>query len=115
MSGFDDTELVALATALGASGQMVQGLATGIVRKSASDLKSQAQRFAPVDTGNLRQSIITRATGPLESEISSTADYAVYQEYGTRHQPGTPHMRPALEAVEPGFIAAMERLGEQAL
>ena len=109
--GADFGELEALATALGETAQ-VRGKASQVVRKAAADVQAHAQRFAPVDTGNLRSSIHTRAEDDLTSIISSTADYAVFQEYGTRFQPGTAHMRPALERVEPAFIAAMEQIGD---
>lgn len=85
------------------------------VRKAARDVKSHAQRLAPVDTGNLRSDIHTRAETELSSVVESLADYAVYQEYGTRFQPGTPHMRPAAEAVEPTFIQAIGQIGDEIL
>ena len=109
--GADFGELEALATALGETA-LVRGKASQVVRKAAADVTAHAKMFAPVDTGNLRQSIITRPVDDLTSEIISGADYAIYQEYGTRFQPGTAHMRPALERVEPSFIAAMEQIGD---
>lgn len=109
--GADFGELEALATALGETAQ-VRGKASQVVRKAAADVQAHAKMFAPVDTGNLRQSIITRSVDDLTSEIISGADYAIFQEYGTRFQPGTAHMRPALERVEPSFVAAIEQLGD---
>ena len=111
--GADFGELEALATALGETAQ-VRSKASQVVRKAASDVEAHAKMFAPVSKpngGNLRQSIITRSVDDLTSEIISGADYAIFQEYGTRFQPGTAHMRPALERVEPSFIAAMEQIG----
>ena len=109
--GADFGELEALATALGETAQ-VRGKASQVVRKAAADVTAHAKMFAPVDTGNLRQSIITRTVDDLTSEVISGAEYAIYQEYGTRFQPGTAHMRPALERVEPSFVAAMEQIGD---
>ena len=109
--GADFGELEVLATTLGETAQ-VRSKASQVVRKAASDVEAHAKMFAPVDTGNLRQSIITRSVDDLTSEIISGADYAIFQEYGTRFQPGTAHMRPALERVEPSFIAAMEQIGD---
>ena len=109
--GADFGELEALATALGETA-LVRGKASQVVRKAAADVTAHAKMFAPVDTGNLRQSIITRTVDDLTSEIISGADYAIFQEYGTRFQPGTAHMRPALERVEPSFVAAIEQLGD---
>ena len=109
--GADFGELEALATALGETA-LVRGKASQVVRKAAADVTAHAKMFAPVDTGNLRQSIITRTVDDLTSEVISGAEYAIYQEYGTRFQPGTAHMRPALERVEPSFVAAMEQIGD---
>ena len=109
--GADFGELEALATALGETA-LVRSKASQVVRLAASDVEAHAKMFAPVDTGNLRQSIINRPVDELTSEIISGADYAIFQEYGTRFQPGTAHMRPALERVEPSFIAAMEQIGD---
>ena len=108
--GADFGELEALATTLGETAQ-VRGKASQVVRKAAADVQAHAKMFAPVDTGNLRQAITNRPVDDLTSEIISGADYAIFQEYGTRFQPGTAHMRPALERVEPSFVAAMEQIG----
>lgn len=109
--GADFGELEALATTLGETA-LVRSKASQVVRKAAADVQAHAKLFAPVDTGNLRQAITNRPVDDLTSEIISGADYAIYQEYGTRFQPGTAHMRPALERVEPAFIAAMEQIGD---
>lgn len=109
--GADFGELEVLAKALADTAQ-VRGKASQVVHKSAADVQAHAKMFAPVDTGNLRQSITSRPVDDLTSEVISGADYAIYQEYGTRFQPGTAHMRPALERVEPAFIAAIEQIGD---
>lgn len=109
--GADFGDLEALATALGETA-LVRGKASQVVRKAAADVQAHAQRFAPVDTGNLRQAITNRPVDDLTSEVISGADYAIFQEYGTRFQPGTAHMRPALERVEPSFVAAIEQIGD---
>lgn len=109
--GADFGELEVLATALADTAQ-ARAKASQVVRKAAADVQAHAKMFAPVDTGNLRQSITARSVDDLTSEIISGADYAIYQEYGTRFQPGTAHMRPALERVEPSFVAAMEQIGD---
>lgn len=112
---YDGTEVEALARNLTATSDLARVKARLAVRKAARDLKSHAQRLAPVDTGHLRSDIHTRAETELSSVVESLADYAVFQEYGTRHQPGTPHMRPATEAVEPTFIEAIGQIGDEVL
>lgn len=113
--GSDFGEIEVLARDLSKAPENTRIKARLAVRKAARDLKSHAQRLAPVDTGHLRSDIHTRAETELSSVVESLADYAVFQEYGTRFQPGTPHMRPATEAVEPTFLAAIEQIGGEAL
>lgn len=65
-------------------------------------VETAAKRLAPVDTGRLRSSITTNmhvdSEGPVVV-IGTDVDYAVYQEFGTSRQAGTPFLRPALEQV----------------
>jgi HK97 gp10 family phage protein len=81
-----------------------------VVAKTASDVETAAKGFAPVDTGYLRSSIQAESTGQLSAVINAGADYAVFQEYGTRYQTGTPFMVPAAEQVRPSFLAAMGQI-----
>jgi len=48
-----------------------------------SDIKADAQRFAPVRTHRLRLSIYSRVVDWL-LEVGATAPYAWFQEFGTR-------------------------------
>ena len=79
---------------------------SSIIRKNGAQMQEKAMRFAPVDTGHLKRSITLQVTNK-KAEVESTADYAIYQEYGTRYQPGTPHIRPAYMAQKPIFIQDM--------
>ena len=79
------------------------------VRKAAFDIEAQAKSRAPVDTGNLRNSINANGHG-AEYRVDSPAAYSIFQEFGTRHQPGTPYMVPAAEHVKPALIAALKRI-----
>lgn len=69
-----------------------------IDQKTAQDVVEIAQSLAPVDTGFLRDSIHTE---PGEDEFTTNivvgASYGIYQEFGTRFQPGTPFLFPAVE------------------
>lgn len=84
--------------------------AAAVVAKTASDVEAAAKTFAPVDTGYLRSSIQAESTGHLSAVINAGANYAIYQEYGTRYQTGTPFMVPAAEQVRPAWIAAMGQI-----
>lgn len=82
-----------------------------VVRKNGSEMQKKAQKNAPVDTGHLMSSIFLEITdGGMTAEVESTADYAVYQEYGTRFMKGKPHIRPAFEEQKEKFKADMKEL-----
>jgi hypothetical protein len=49
-----------------------------------------------VDTGTLRASISTQATGVLSGEVYTTVDYAPPLEYGTSRMAARPFMMPGL-------------------
>lgn len=72
-----------------------------VVRKNTAEMQTNTQKKAPVDTGTLKRSIQmnmkpegTSITGEVGS-IGAGSEYEPYQEYGTRYQPGKPHIRPA--------------------
>lgn len=68
----------------------------------ANDLVDEIQKRAPVDTGNLRDSYQIKEGNSAIGEVIvyTDVDYAPYQEFGTLFQPGTPHIRPALEIIK---------------
>lgn len=92
-----------LTMAIKGAGSKVFEQSGKVVRNNAEKLKANAQSKAPVDTGFLKSNIRTSYPAALEAHINSEAAYGGYQEYGTRFQPGTPHMRPALREIEPKF------------
>ncbi|MGQ7392186.1 HK97-gp10 family putative phage morphogenesis protein [Streptococcus suis] len=85
------------------AGSKVREQSAKVVKNNAEKLKSKAQDKAPKDTRFLKDHIKTSYPGELEAKIEAEAAYSGYQEYGTRFQPGTPFMRPALKEVEPQF------------
>ena len=84
-------------------------------------IASQAKLLAPVDYGQLRNSLSasnlreTKLLNNMEGEkadaldtqglkddevyVGSNSDHAIFQEYGTVRQPAQPYLRPAMEAV----------------
>lgn len=81
------------------------------VKLSGSEMHKAAQRYAPVDTGYLRRNIKYHAEdNGLTARVKSEAEYAAYQEYGTRYQSGTPHVRPAYYNQKDQFLKDMKRL-----
>lgn len=102
-------------------------------------IASQAKLLAPVDYGQLRNSLSASNTSKTEllnnmagekaealdtqglkdDEVyaGSNSDHATFQEYGTVRQPAQPYLRPAMEAIvqrkEPAEIFA--KYGREAM
>lgn len=75
-------------------------VAKDLTRRAIS-VDRAAKGLCPVDTGRLRSSINWRLavdSRGLLAVIGTSVTYAPYQEFGTRHQPGKPFLRPALGA-----------------
>ena len=92
------------------AGQFVNGSVAQAVRASVVEacdmIEGLAKGYAPVDTGRLRDSIATTIddTGKtVVGTVGTDVDYAVYQEFGTIYQRGTPFMRPALDEARPAI------------
>lgn len=82
-----------------------------VVIINGAEMQKQAQRLAPVDTGYLRRNITLRIMDRgFTARVKSEAEYAPYQEYGTRYQPGKPHIRPAYIKQKKRFVRDMRRL-----
>lgn len=116
-----------------AKGMAISNLMIGVA------IASQAKLLAPVDYGQLRNSLSasnkdeTRLLNNMQGEqaealetsdlkgdevyVGSNSDHTVYQEYGTIKQPAQPFLRPAMESVimrkEPAEI--YEKYGRQAM
>jgi HK97 gp10 family phage protein len=87
--------------------QALKGAATGdalvqVLEVAGAFIEGRAKMRAPVDTGNLRNSIQTRAqsTGASSAQVTvgTSVDYAAAQEFGapSRGLPARPYMRQAL-------------------
>jgi phage gpG-like protein len=81
-------ELNRLAVDLAGAPQRVGVRGAAALRKTAHDIEATGKAFAPVDTGNLRNSITTDFAGDgrsaeMSAEIGPTVSYAPFQEYGT--------------------------------
>lgn len=111
---FDVSELRSLETALKAGAEKVEDLVPRVVAKVAFDIEASAKAGAPVDTGNLKNSISTDVDG-LTAEIGPTASYAMYVEYGTSRMRPQPFMGPAVDANIGNFEKALEQVGGKIL
>lgn len=91
--------------------EILQGMAKGM-----TIMGSAARSFAPVRTGFLRQNIndpvigrnktkvVLKSNGIVESEITSKADYSVYQEFGTHKMRAHPYLRPAIDTKKGALV-----------
>lgn len=70
----------------------------GALTKIGQQAVTEIRRRAPLLTGRLRRSYAYEV-GKGWVEVSTNVSYAPEQEFGTVHQPGTPHVRPGVEAV----------------
>jgi hypothetical protein len=61
---------------------------------------------------NPKATIFPEVTAPdeLTAIVAGSVEYEVYQEFGTIHQEGNPHLQPAAEQARPEFEAMMGHL-----
>lgn len=82
-----------------------------LVKSHGARMWKNAKFFAPVDTGYLRDHIeMSIFDSGLSVRVSSTAEYAPDQEFGTRYQAGTPHIGPAFREESWSFNQDIHRL-----
>jgi HK97 gp10 family phage protein len=79
-----------------------------ITQATAKDIEFNAKRLAPVDTGYLKDHIFTDPIDKFTYRVISPAPYSVYQEFGTRFQPGTPFMYPAFRIARKTYPKDLE-------
>lgn len=85
----------------------IRPLVSAEVKKATLDVQARAQQLAPVRTGTLRRSITSQFPSDLSGRVGPSVHYGIYVEFGTRRMGARPYMRPAAEAVWPGFAAAV--------
>jgi HK97 gp10 family phage protein len=114
----DTAELVALAAKLEAASAQFQKETRTAVRKTTFDIAADAKAMAPVDTGNLRESIQPLLRGinnaAPEGAVQAQSNYSIYVELGTSTQAPQPYLIPALTRRAPlldqALIQGLERL-----
>lgn len=95
--------------------QIIAGMeakASNAVATTAANIAADAKDIAPVDTGNLRNSIRQKMKGPIEAEVRVNAEYAGYVEYGTTRAPAQPYLTPAVEMNKDNFERAISQVVE---
>lgn len=83
-----------------------------VVRATALAIERDAKINAPVDTGNLRNSIRMVDEVPLDgkAEVVVGAEYGLYVERGTRYNRAQPFLKPAVDKHRAAFEAAVAAL-----
>ena len=115
---FDSHEVVELQHQLEASTADIRARSAQAVRLVGSKVERDAKIAAPVDTGNLRNSISTRISGNANTsraEVSASANYAAFVEFGTSRMSPQPFMVPSFERNKQPFIDALTQLASGAL
>lgn len=80
------------------------------VAKVALDLEADAVQRAPIDTGNLRGSSYAEPVAPYTWRVGFSAEYALYQEMGTRYMRARPYMVPAWLAARFRLVQVIRRM-----
>lgn len=114
----DTSEVRALSSRIASAGGRVGARGALALRKTAFDIEADAKALAPVDTGNLRNSISTDISGDgrfagMTAEVGPTAEYGVYQEYGTSVMAAQPYLAPAFDRRVPGYTQALALLAAE--
>lgn len=83
-------------------------------KQLVEETKARAPRSTISDPDHLHlaDSYAWEMVDDTSGEMTTDVEYAIYQEYGTVFQSGTPHVGPAVLAVEPAFTAGVGRLLE---
>lgn len=111
-------EMGRLAASLGAAGPRVGARAGDAMSKALRDIEAGATNRAPRDTGALANSVshsYSRGGNTLRGEVGPTVNYGGFVERGTSRMRAQPYLRPATDAVLPGYEAALGQLGAEIL
>lgn len=88
----------------------VKAAETGAPKKTADSIAAAARDLCPVDTGALRASIQSSSVERgKEAEVSVSAEYAAYVEFGTYKMAAQPFLVPAFEEHKMELVAEMIR------
>jgi HK97 gp10 family phage protein len=113
MAGVDASALYRLTADIGAVTKGAQAKTQQAVAKTLIDIEGDAKVGAPVDTGDLRNSISHEIDGDgMGGEVGPTVDYGIWQEIGTSTQPGQPYLGPAFDRRSPVLEQALAQIAD---
>ncbi len=85
--------------------------AKAILRQNGAEMHQKAQRYAPVDTGDLQRSISLQFVDDgCSALVEASVNYAGYVEYGTRKMAAQPYLRPALAEQKVQLQADLQKI-----
>jgi HK97 gp10 family phage protein len=88
----------------------VEANSRAAVKATADKIRDDAKARVPVDTGFLRDSIVSESvTAGKEAEVWVWADYGIHVEFGTYKMAARPFLTPAVEAHVDEFADAIGR------
>lgn len=106
-------EFELIAQNLNNASRQVMPRARQAMKKALGDISAGAKNHAPVDTGALRNSISSQTQGNQDfarGEVGPTVNYGGYVERGTSRTRAQPYLRPATDAVLPGYEQALGQI-----
>ena len=106
-------EFELIARNLNNASRQVMPKARQAMKKALGDIASGAKNRAPVDTGALRNSVTTQTQGNRDyarGEVGPTVHYGGFVERGTSRTRAQPYLRPATDAVLPGYEQALGQI-----
>lgn len=83
------------------------------MKKALNNISAGAKNRVAVDTGATKSSISTSTEGNRDyarGEVGPTTNYAGFLERGTSRMRAQPFLRPATDAVLPGYEAALGQI-----
>jgi len=96
---FDMSEVVRLAADIAEAPPKLERTSSQKLSEIAAQLRDDARAAAPVDTGELRNSI-SMSGGRDYRRVAATAAHAFYVEFGTSDTGPQPYMWPAADRAE---------------
>lgn len=103
-----------LAGLAGTAGRVARD-AADIVQRAGSRYQSRAQFFAPIDTGELKGSILIDPGGELQTTVTSHAPYSGFVNFGTTRQAPQEFMGESFRSVTPDVVDELTDLGRRIL
>lgn len=117
---YESSDMNKLAADLSGAEGRIGPVVKKVVAKITLDVERDAKAAAPVDVGNLKNSIghsdlrSIGSEGSIEAEVGPTADYGVWVELGTSKMAAQPYLGPALDRHQAPFAQAVAAVAAQA-